>query len=72
MKTKEFAILDINTLQLDVGAIQKHYEEKGFYLALVNYSIKSKLLKALKNYAQNQINQPKQHYLILVTNSQSN
>jgi outer membrane protein insertion porin family len=40
MKTKEFSILDINTLQNDVGAIQKHYEEKGFYLATVNYSIK--------------------------------
>lgn len=40
MKTKEFSILDINTLQNDVGAIQKHYEEKGFYLATVNFSIK--------------------------------
>lgn len=39
MKTKEFAILDVNTLQLDVSAIQKHYEEKGFYLATVNYKI---------------------------------
>lgn len=40
MKTKEFAILDINTLQLDVGALQKYYEEKGFYLATVHYTIK--------------------------------
>ena len=40
MKSKEFAILDINTIQNDVEAIQKQYEEKGFYLAKVTYELK--------------------------------
>lgn len=39
MKSKEYAILDINTIQSDVAAIQKQYEEKGFYLAKVSYKI---------------------------------
>lgn len=40
LKMKEFAILDINTVKSDVEAIQKQYEEKGFYLAKASYSIK--------------------------------
>ncbi|TNE98232.1 MAG: outer membrane protein assembly factor BamA [Deltaproteobacteria bacterium] len=40
MKTKEFAILDINTIKADVQAMQKLYEEKGFYLASVNYDLR--------------------------------
>ena len=39
VKTKEFAILDVNTIKNDVESIQKHYEEKGFYLASINYEI---------------------------------
>jgi outer membrane protein insertion porin family len=39
LKSKEFSILDINTAKVDVTAIQKHYEEKGFYLASVQYEI---------------------------------
>lgn len=40
MKTKEYAILDVNTIKNDVVAIQKQYEEKGFYLAKVDYVLK--------------------------------
>jgi outer membrane protein insertion porin family len=42
MKTKEFAILDINTIKNDVKTLQKQYEEKGFYLAKVSYNIDRK------------------------------
>jgi outer membrane protein insertion porin family len=40
VKTKEFAILDINTIKADVQALTKLYEEKGFYLANVHYDLK--------------------------------
>lgn len=40
LKTKEFSILDINTIQSDILAIQKMYEEKGFYLANISYELK--------------------------------
>lgn len=37
IKTKEFNILDISTLKNDVLLLQKHYEEKGYFLALAQY-----------------------------------
>jgi outer membrane protein insertion porin family len=37
IKTKEFNILDISTLKNDVLLLQKHYEEKGYFLALASY-----------------------------------
>jgi outer membrane protein insertion porin family len=40
IKTKEFNILDISTLKNDVLLLQKHYEEKGYFLALANYELK--------------------------------
>jgi outer membrane protein insertion porin family len=40
LKVKEFSILDINSIKVDVRAMGKHYEEKGFYLASINYDIK--------------------------------
>lgn len=40
IKTKEYAILDVNTVQNDLAALQKQYEEKGFYLAKVKYALK--------------------------------
>jgi outer membrane protein insertion porin family len=40
IKTKEFNILDISTLKNDVLLLQKHYEEKGFFLASASYQIK--------------------------------
>ena len=40
VKTKEFNILDISTLKNDVLLLQKHYEEKGFFLALATYELK--------------------------------
>lgn len=41
IKVKEWAILDINKVREDTSLIQKHYEEKGYYLAKVNYEIKT-------------------------------
>lgn len=39
IRTRNFAIVDINTIKNDVRALQKLYEEKGFYLANVNYRL---------------------------------
>lgn len=39
IKTKEFNILDISTLKNDVLLLQKHYEEKGYFLALASYTV---------------------------------
>ncbi len=39
IKTKEYQILDINTIKADLGLIQKFYEEKGYYLAAADYDI---------------------------------
>ncbi|MBN21985.1 MAG: outer membrane protein assembly factor BamA [Bdellovibrionaceae bacterium] len=36
---KEWSILDIGVVRSDVEKIQKHYEEKGFYLAKVFYEV---------------------------------
>ena len=40
IKTKEYSILDINTIKNDVIALLKHYEGKGFYLANIKYELK--------------------------------
>lgn len=40
LKTREYSILDINSIQADVRKMEKTYEEKGFYLANVSYEIK--------------------------------
>lgn len=39
IKTKEFSILDVTAIKSDVMDIQKFYEEKGYYLANVDYEI---------------------------------
>ncbi len=39
IKTKEYNILDINTIKGDIQLIQKHYEEKGYYLAIADYDL---------------------------------
>lgn len=39
IKTKEYNILDVNTIKGDIQLIQKHYEEKGFYLATADYEL---------------------------------
>ena len=39
VKTKEFNILDISTLKNDVLLLQKHYEEKGYFLAQARYEL---------------------------------
>jgi outer membrane protein insertion porin family len=39
IKTREFNILDISTLKNDVLLLQKHYEDKGFFLALAKYEL---------------------------------
>lgn len=40
LKSREFTILDINTLKNDVVALQELYEEKGFFLANVDYDLR--------------------------------
>ncbi len=40
VKVKEWSILDTNKVKEDVALIQKHYEEKGFYLAKVSFEVK--------------------------------
>ncbi|MBS1959553.1 MAG: outer membrane protein assembly factor BamA [Bdellovibrionales bacterium] len=40
IKVKKWNILDINKVQQDVDLIQKHYEEKGYYLAKVTYEVR--------------------------------
>lgn len=40
IKVKEYSILDINKVKEDVSLIQKHYEDKGFYLAKVSFEVK--------------------------------
>ena len=37
VKIKEYSILDVNKVKEDIALIQKYYEEKGFYLARVEY-----------------------------------
>lgn len=39
VKTKEFNILDVNSIKSDVVLLQRFYEEKGFYLANVSYDL---------------------------------
>jgi outer membrane protein insertion porin family len=39
IKTREYNILDVNTIKGDVMLLQKHYEEKGFYLAQIDYDL---------------------------------
>ena len=39
-KIKEWSILDVNKVKDDVAAIQKHYEDKGFYLAKVSFEVR--------------------------------
>ncbi|MBU6376182.1 MAG: outer membrane protein assembly factor BamA, partial [Bdellovibrionales bacterium] len=41
LKLKEWSILDINRVKDDVASLQKHYEEKGYYLARVSYRVES-------------------------------
>jgi len=41
IKTKQYNILDINTIKADLILLQKHYEEKGYYLASIDYEIVS-------------------------------
>ena len=39
LKTKEYNILDVNTIKSDIVTLQKFYEEKGFYLANITYDL---------------------------------
>lgn len=39
IKTKEYNILDVNTIKGDIQLLQKHYEEKGYYLAIADYEL---------------------------------
>jgi outer membrane protein insertion porin family len=63
IKVKEWSILDVNKVKEDVGFIQKHYEEKGFYLAKVSFDIKTnqpdevELVYKINDYEKVQIRQ---------------
>lgn len=39
VKSKEWSILDINRVREDTQAIQKHYEDKGFFLSKASYDV---------------------------------
>lgn len=39
LKLKEWSILDINKVREEVELLQKHYEDKGYFLAKVRYEI---------------------------------
>lgn len=39
IKTKEYNILDVNTIKGDITLLTKFYEEKGFYLAQIKYDL---------------------------------
>jgi outer membrane protein insertion porin family len=39
-KVKVWSILDLNKVREDVGLLQRHYEEKGFYLAKVEFDLR--------------------------------
>lgn len=41
IKVKEWSILDVNKVKEDIALIQKHYEDKGFFLAKVNYVLRT-------------------------------
>ncbi len=40
IKVKKWSILDINKVRSDVELLQKHYEDKGYYLARVSYELR--------------------------------
>lgn len=39
IKSKQYSILDINTIKSDITEMLKLYEEKGFYLASIDYKL---------------------------------
>jgi outer membrane protein insertion porin family len=41
IKVKEWSILDVSKVKEDIALIQKHYEDKGFFLAKVNYVLRT-------------------------------
>jgi outer membrane protein insertion porin family len=40
IKIKKWSILDVNKARSDVELLQKHYEEKGYYLARIDYEVR--------------------------------
>ncbi|MEK7689891.1 MAG: POTRA domain-containing protein, partial [Bdellovibrionota bacterium] len=40
IRTKQWSILDLNRVKEDISLLQKHYEEKGYYLAKVTYEVR--------------------------------
>ena len=39
LKVKEWSILDINKIREEVERLQKHYEDKGYFLAKIKYEV---------------------------------
>jgi outer membrane protein insertion porin family len=62
-KVKKWAILDINKVQQDLEILQKAYEDKGYYLAKINYEIRPdkdgevKLVYKVQDYDKVEIKQ---------------
>ncbi len=48
IKTKDFQILDVATLKADLLALEKHYEEKGFFIAQASYEVEDQKNGAVK------------------------
>lgn len=42
IKSKEYNILDISSLKNDLRLLEKHYEDKGYFLAQATYSLKER------------------------------
>lgn len=42
IKSKEYNILDVSSLKNDLRLLEKHYEDKGYFLAQATYSLKEK------------------------------
>lgn len=63
IKVKKWTILDINKAQADVELLQKHYEDKGYYLARANYEVREgkegevKLVYKISDYDKVEIKQ---------------
>lgn len=63
IKVKKWSILDVNKAKSDVELLQKHYEDKGYYLARASYEVREnkpgevKLVYKISDYDKVEIKQ---------------
>ena len=63
IKVKKWSILDVTKAQSDVDLLQKHYEDKGYYLARASYEVRTvkegevKLVYKISDYDKVEIKQ---------------